>query len=256
MALKRRYTKKEDIPAGKEELYIEKDGAWILDVDAVEEIETLLRTVENVKGDKAKLQAKLAEYGDIDLEEARKLIADQQKNKDKKMIEEGKLDELLAQRTEAMRKGHETQTAKLTEQITKMQTRLAKELVDNRIMLEAKAAGVKAKAMDDVLLRGRSVFIYDPEQDAVLARDHEGKQRFGKDGKPLQPGDWIRGDLFETADHLFETGSGSGAPRGGGDGGGGGAQHTIKRSEARDPGKYQVAREAASKAGASLTIVD
>lgn len=251
--MKRRYTKKEDIPAGMEAAYKEVNGAWELDLeDGNEELELLKRSLEGAKGDKKKLQERIAMFDGIDPEIARQLIEQHTKAGEKKLLDEGKVEELFKTRIEKMVSDHEKTVKGLNDKLGGLSTRLKKELIDNRLMLAAQKAGVKASAVPDVLSRGRTIYDLNETMDDIVARDSKGAELYGKNGKVLQPEEWMT-TLAEEAEHLFERGNGSGAPR---DPNQTGGQHTIRRSEARDPGRYAQAKDAAAKAGVQLQIVD
>lgn len=255
MVMKRWYATKAEIPAEYAALpWIEKNGKFMLDIDISEDIANLTGALENERSAHRASKDKINSFADIDPEEARRLLAESRKQSDKKLIDAGKVEELLTQRTEELRKEYDKKIEELSKGSVALKTRLEKELIDNHILLEAKGAGVRDTAIDDVLLRGRQIFRL--EEDKVVARDGD-KQLFNKEGKEMGIGDWIRGPLLEKGPHLFNNAAGSGTQPGAGQGNGGQLQtHQISRADARDTNKYAAAKEAATKAGAQVQIVD
>ena len=227
----------------------------MLDVDLSEDIARISGALENERNDHRSTREKLKGFEGIDPEIAKQLLAEQRKNADKKLIDAGKVDELVAQRVDELRKSYDAQIAELKKGNEGLQGQLSKELIDNRILLEAKGAGVRDTAIDDVLLRGRQIFSL--KEGKVIALDGD-KPIYNKEGRDLGIGDWVRGSLLEKAPHLYNNPSGSGSNPGSGQGGNGAQADGFKisRTDARDTIKYSAAKEAAAKAGVGVVIVD
>jgi len=224
MPVKYKYKKEHasDIPENVKTLYVERDGFLILDADGAADAEDLREIRENniemlkligsrnVDEGKTKL-AKLAKIDPDEFERIKTELSSYEAGK------APKLEEILATRTEAMKKEHEK---KLTEKETSVQTltsRLSKVLIDDALVTAAASKGVLPSALEDVKLRGRQVFKL--EHDEVVAYGIDNKMRYGKDSKPLSIGEWME-ELALQAPHLFGANKGGGA--GGNSGGGGG----------------------------------
>lgn len=84
--------------------------------------------------------------------------------------------------------------------------------LDTEIQSASIDVGVKAKAMVDV--RGRALLAGWTlnEQGQPVLRNKSGLVEHGSDGYPLTLREWMRGPLYEEAEHIFEKGTGGGAP--------------------------------------------
>jgi hypothetical protein len=216
MALKVRYGKKEDIPAGKEDLYEEaSDGSWVLTVEGIDDhpgVKTLKTAFEKEKTDRKERAEKLRllqdAIGDLDLEEARKAIADSAALREKKLVSEGKVDQLLAERTAQMKADYEKRIAALDAKDKAATGQLEHLLITSQIQAHAAKLGVRPTALEDVTLRGRQLFRVKDGQ-AVAMRDEA--VVYGKDGTtPMGIEEWIR-NIQPEAPHLFEPSGGGGA---------------------------------------------
>lgn len=240
------------------------DGkSYVLDAEGVEDVRGLKSALDKMKAERKALDAKLKEvsdkFGDLDPEQARAALADLQKLQDKKLIDEGKVEELLQQRLQARDKEHERVVKnlekKLAEEATKASTtlrRLEEALIDNGLRSAAAKAGVKPAAMTDLVLRGKSVFkLHD---DRVTPFREDGEILYGKDPKaPMTMEEWIS-SLATDAAHLFEEnkGAGAGADRGRM----GGNRIVLTRDEARNVSRWREAQAQAEKSGAELIVQD
>jgi len=145
----------------------------------------LLKTNDGLK---TKLEG-LAGFDGLDAEEVREALATLQKQKDNKMISEGKLEELLGQRTDKMRSDYDGKMLSL-EQIIEKQTargdmfekRYSTTVIDAQIQnAVSEVASVRPGAMTDVLARARRVWSVNEDGDLLPQRD--GKVMYGADGK-------------------------------------------------------------------------
>lgn len=134
---------------------------------------------------------------------------------DKKMIEAGKLDELVAQKVERMRQDYENQIVALKKAVddkdvllTKTNDRLSEVLIDSEITKAVTAVGgVRKDAMQDIIARGKRVWRLEDGKPVPKEGD---KLLFGKDGKNAMTFDEWAAILFEQAPFLFEGSGGSG----------------------------------------------
>ena len=76
MALKSKYGSLKEIPAEDVRLYVERDGAWHLDVDAKEDKAKLEEFRANNIALKNQLAEQMKRFEGIDPEQVRKLLAD------------------------------------------------------------------------------------------------------------------------------------------------------------------------------------
>ena len=206
--------KLEDVPENLRAFYAPgSDGAFYLQVDGAVAKEKL----EEFRNNNVELLKKMELYKDIDPEMYKKLKAEHDKLQEGELIKAGKVEELVAQRVKAMQEDH---NAKVTELQTRYDTanrQLETLLIDNEVRSHAAKIGVAPTAIDDVLLRAKTVFKVENGQ--PVAKDAKGNTMYGKDGtNSLGIGDWAAG-LKETAPHLFLGSQGSGANNQGNRGG-------------------------------------
>jgi hypothetical protein len=222
------------VPEPARELYAEKDGKFHLQIDGM----VPKARLDEFRQNNIDLQKKFEAFDGIDPVKARELAVQAAKIREGELIAAGKVDELLSERTNAMRQEYD---AKLqAEQAARAATsrQLDAYLIDGGIQAAALKAGVKPSAMEDVLLRGRQVFRV--EEGKVVAKAGD-KEIFGKSGEALTFGEWLV-DLQKPAAHLFEPSQGTGAQ--GSQSGGAAKTMTRKQFDALAPGeKAKVARE-------------
>lgn len=198
------------VPEALREFYTEQDGKFALAVDGLvpkaklDEFRTNNITLAQER------DALRQQFDGIDPEKARALLARAQAEQDKKLIDAGKVDELVAQRVDAMRKDFESQLTGETTKSQKLQAQLENLLIDGAIRDAAARAGVRAAAIEDVLLRGRAVF---KVQDGKAVPMQGDQPIFGKTGDAMSMDEWVAG-LTTAAAHLFEPNRGGGAAGG------------------------------------------
>ena len=165
------------------------------------------------------LEEKAESYKDVDPELYAKMKVELADITDKKLIDEGKVDELLEQRTERMRKEYtdkfdkinvarqaaEDSVAKLTQ---KLNTSTLNELVTETL---AKKAVLQQGALADVLTRASASWKADSEGN-FTAYNRGGEVLYGSDGKaPITMEEWTE-TLVKEAPFLFEGSRGGESP--------------------------------------------
>ena len=130
----------------------------------------------------------------------------------KKRITMEKVDEIVTERTKAMKAEHTNQIDALQKANNGLTGQLNGLLIDGAVRNSAVEAKVKGAALEDVVLRAKQTFkVVDGK---AVAHDGEGAIIYGKDGSnPLSTVEWI-GGLKTSAPHLFETSKGGGAGAG------------------------------------------
>ena len=103
----------EPLDAIRKELYVEKDGKYVLDAEGVEDVtglkNALNATRAEVKKLKADLQATVDMCKDIDPDRARDAQKKLDEMEEKNLLDAGKVDELVRMKTERMRQDIESQ---------------------------------------------------------------------------------------------------------------------------------------------------
>lgn len=178
---------------------------------------------------------------DEELAEYRELQKEIQAVEEKGMIDEGAIEELVAQRTERMRTTYESQIAALTtkqDQLSKSlndaNSHLSSVVIDSEVSRAVTGVGkIRQGAMTDILGRARAVWKVVDGKPVAMNGD---TPVYSADGRtPLTFTEWSTG-LLESAPYLFEGSGGSGAGGGAGGtggaaGGGGGGGKVIARGD-------------------------
>lgn len=198
------------VPEALRTFYEEQDGKYTLSVEGMVPKAKLDEFRANNINLARERDALRQQYEGIDPQKARNLLEKYQKEQDRKLIDAGKVDELLTQRVEAMRTDYESQLQTEAKKSQTLQVQLEGLLIDGAIRDEAAKAGIRSSAIEDVLLRGRSVFRL-VEGKAVPM--HGDDIIFDKTGEAMSMGEWLRG-LATSAPHLFEPSRGAGAAGG------------------------------------------
>lgn len=223
--LKFRVTSLDEVPENARSLYAEHDGAFVLQVDGAVAKERLDEFRTNNVAMKKQLDDLAAKYKDVDPAKYQEYSEAARKLREKELVEAGKVDELVAERTAAMRSEQDKQIKAIAGERDSMKKQLESLVIDGALKDAAIKAGVAATAVDDVLLRGRTTFrLVDGK---AVAMDGD-KQLFGKDSEPLGVAEWVSG-LSEKAPHLFPASTGGGTPKGGSAATGG--AKTMKRAD-------------------------
>ena len=198
------------VPEALRGFYVEQEGRFTLDVEGLVPKARLDEFRENNIRLAQERDAMRQQYEGIDPAKARELLTKAQKEQDKKMLEAGRVDELVAQRVEAMRADYEAQLTGETSKSQKLQTQLETLLIDGALREAAARAGVRPSAIEDVLLRGHNLFrLVDGKALPVQGDD----VLYSKTGEALTMDEWLTG-LTSNAPHLFEPNRGAGAAGG------------------------------------------
>ena len=215
-------------------LYTKVGDTYVLDVDdtdyktKVDEFRNtnidLRQQIEKASGNDEeleKLRNIAKQFDGIDPEKARLAQEALQSIEDKKMIDAGRIDELVETRTEqrvqTLRSDLEGQITALTTDRDKYKTnseasmgQLNARIIDGDLKTAITDVGKLRKgALGDALSRGKSVWALNEEGTPVATVD--GEVVYGKDGKsPITMNEWA-GQLAFDAPHLFEGNVGGGA---------------------------------------------
>jgi len=195
----------ESVPEALRGEYVARDGKFYLSVDGVVPKERLDEFRNNNIAFKRELDDLKKTYEGVDVEKYKTLTAKEQQILDKKLIDAGKVDELVELRIAAMKTDHEKVVGTLTAENVSSKKQLEGLLIDSALRDAAAKSGVRVTAIDDVLLRGRQTFRL---HEGVATAFEGDKPVYGKNSEPLSIGDWV-GGLAERAPHLFEPSTGS-----------------------------------------------
>ena len=220
-ALKFKVKSKDEIPAGLETHYVERDGAWVLDADGVAEKSKLdeFRST-NVALMKERDDLKKRFEG-IDSEEVRRLGEEKQRLEEAQQLKAGETEKVIETRVKAARGELERQVSALASERDALNSRLVTIQIDQGVVATATKRGLRATAIPDITSRARSVFRL--VNGVPTAFESDGQTvRVGKDGTSAMNLEELIETQVSEAPHLFEGNAGSGAAGNGSGGVGGG----------------------------------
>ena len=226
MALKFKYASKELVPADQTSLYVERDGAWVLDVDGAADKSKLdeFRST-NVALLKERDELKKRFEG-IDPDEFRRLAEEKRRLEEAQQVKAGEVDKVIETRLKNARADWEKQFNAVTTERDALNARLTSIQIDQAVVTEATKRGLRPTAIPDITARARMTFRL--VNGVPQAFEADGMSvRFGKDGvTPMTLAEWIDAQVSD-APHLFESNAGGGAA---GNGSGG-----VGNRSARNP---------------------
>ena len=218
----------EELPEELKSYYTKKDDGYTLETDSSEKLNEFRDNNRNLFRENEQFKKKTDEL-ESKLEQLQKTVTE--KN-EKELMSEGKIDELLTQRTEAMRQSYEEKIENLSKNYETAEKTLDIHIVENQI----RDAAIKANAKND-----RAVDHIIRAIRPNLKRDGTNAVRVDKDGNPVMSEDGstpqgisdIVEELKVSDGFLFAESTGSGAT--GGNDQAVSAKKKIRRSEI---GKY------------------
>lgn len=228
------------LPEAVRTLYkaVEGKAGFHLDVDGLEDTAGLKSALSTERAT-AKAAKKVADealtnlkrFDGIDPEKTRALLSKFNDEEEAALIASGKVDEVINKRLSKREAEFNKQLAAAqgtAEAATGTANKFKTRVLDNHVRAAAAKAGIHAAAIDDALLRARSIFALNEEGDAVQLGS-DGAPVLGKDGKtPFTPSEWLE-SMKDAAPHWFPSGnSGGGAA---GDKGGKSGGTVMKRTE-------------------------
>jgi len=233
MGLKYKYGKREEIPAEQAALYVEREGAFVLDAEGVVEktrVEELRGKLEEFRTSNVTLLNENSElkkrFEGIDPEEVKRLAEAKRQLEEEQRLKEGKLTEVLETRLKNAKADWDKQLASVSGERDALNTRLAAIQIDQAVVTEATKRGLRPTAIPDITARARATF----KLVNGVPQAHEADQqtvRVGRDGfTPMTVAEWVEA-VVGDAPHLFEANAGGGAA-GSGSGGAATGHRSVK----------------------------
>jgi len=219
MALKFKFKSKDEIPADQQPLYVERDGAWCLDVDGAADKSKL----DEFRANNIALSNQLAEqkkrFEGIDPDSVRKLAEEKQRLEEAQQLKGGEVEKVYENRVKMMRADLEKQLSGKTEELNAANAQLTRIQIDQGVTTTATKRGLRLTAIPDITARARTVFRL--VDGAPRAYEADGQTvRVGKDGiTPMTLDEWVEQQVAD-APHLFESNAGGGAASNGSGGAG------------------------------------
>lgn len=225
MALKFKFKSKEEVPADQQAFYVERDGAWMLDVEGAVDKARL----EEFRANNIALSNQLAEqkkrFEGIDPDEVRKLAGEKQRLE---LLAQGhkpeEVERIVEGRLKTAKTEWDKQFAAVTSERDSLNARLTAIQIDQGVITVATKRGLRPTAIPDITSRARVVFRL--VDGAPRAYEADGQTvRVGRDGiSPMTLDEWVDQQVAD-APHLFESNAGGGAA---GNGSGGAGNRSVK----------------------------
>jgi len=159
----------------------------------------LIKNVDNLK----------AKFKGIDIDEYSKMQKEAQDLKDKKMINAGKVDELVEDKVNKIRTEQVAEMQKMKDTNANLSTQLNEQVVGTAVTVAAVKAGVVNTAIDDVITRAGGIWGVKDGKPVAVNKDGQAIWMEGST-EPLTLDKWME-SLNKTAPHLFGTSKGTGA---------------------------------------------
>jgi hypothetical protein len=220
MPLKYKYATKQEIPAEHQTLYVERDGAWLLDADGV----VSQAKLDEFRQNNITLTNQLKKFEGIDPDAVRQLAEEKRKLEEAAQIKAGEVDKVIEARLKAARAEWDKQHGVVVAERDTLTGRLTAIQIDQAVVTEATKRGLRPTAIPDITARARMNFKLVNGVPQAFEADGQ-TARMGKDGvTPMTLAEWVDA-LVSDAPHLFEANAGSGAA---GSGSGGAGNRSVK----------------------------
>ena len=211
MALKFKYATKKEIPAEHQSLYVERDGAWLLDADGV----VSQTKLDEFRQNNIALTNQLKKFEGIDPDAVRQLADEKRKLEEAAQLKAGEVDKVVEARLKAARAEWDKTHGVVVAERDALTGRLTAIQIDQAVVTEATKRGLRPTALTDITARARQTFKLVNGVPQAFEADGQ-TARMGKDGvSPMTLAEWVDA-LVSDAPHLFEANAGSGAAGSGG----------------------------------------
>ena len=210
MPLKYKYPTKQEIPAEQSALYVEREGAFYLDVEGVtDKVKADELRTHNIELRK-QIEERDARFNGIDPDQVRQLAAEKERLEEEQRLKDGKFQEVMESRLKTAKTEWEKQLTAVTTERDTLTTRLTAIQIDQGVITAATKRGLRPTAIPDITARARTVFKL--VNGVPQAFEADGKTvRYGKDGiTPMTLEEWVDAQVTD-APHLFESNAGGGA---------------------------------------------
>jgi hypothetical protein len=225
---KRKITALEDAPEGLRPFYVkQEDGSFLFDIEGdgditpgmLRELKAQAKAAEDAKAEMAK---RLDQYKDVDpakYQAGLKLLQNVEDENERKLLVEGKYEDVFRARVQKMAASHENEVAKLRElasthekAVKDMRRNLGRMKLESELVSAINTTGVKVQkgAMTDLVSRAASTYHIDDDGNPV-PRDSQGGIIRGSKGEPLPMTEFLSGLASGEGAFLFAPASGGNA---------------------------------------------
>ncbi|MEK9749192.1 MAG: hypothetical protein VW333_10760 [Pseudomonadales bacterium] len=218
----------DNLPEDIKEHYAQDGDNYVLQTDSNDKIDEFRNNNRTLYRENEELKKRQAEF-EKQLAESQKEV---QQRTEKELLNEGKIDELLDKRTEAMRQSYEEKINQLAQQYQAAEQTLDIHIVENQIRDAAIKAHARNDRAVDHIIRAIKPQLKRDGTSAVRV-DGQGNAVMGSDGKTPQGIPDLVEELRASDSFLFAESTGSGA-----NGGQNATQNGKKRIRRSEIGKY------------------
>lgn len=191
-------------------------------------------------------EKRLKDVGEINVEEYRELKKLAEDQKKKKMVDAGKIDELLAESGAQLEAKFAKERDAITQENQTLKSQVKNLVINDRLKESALKLAAHEAALPDIVKRADGVWDIQDGQPVALSGDGT---PILKEGHRITLDEWIA-DLQSSAPHLFKQSKGAGVNPGAGNGVQGGP--VVKRSEMDSYQKSQYVAKYGQEAYLSL----
>lgn len=198
---------------GSNEPEITPEVKALIDSAVAEATKGLKNTNAAIKLEKKELSEKLKAFDGIDPEAIGAILKRFADDEESSLIKEGKIDEVLNKRTQRMKAEADKRVSTAEDALKKASERsqrLVAKAIDREVMAAASEAGIHKHAIEDAVIRARSMFQLDDEDNVIAAEDIT-----NVNGEPLTLKEWFT-DMKEKAPHWFPASASGGGASGSG----------------------------------------
>ena len=210
MPLKYKYPTQQEIPAEQSALYVEREGAFYLDVEGVtDKVKADELRTHNIELRK-QIEERDARFEGIDPEAVRQLAAEKLRLEEEQRLKDGKFQEVMESRLKAQKVDSDKLLTSVTGERDAYFAQLTAIQIDQGVLTAATKRGLRPTALPDITARARQTFKL--VNGVPQAFEADGKTvRYGKDGiTPMTLEEWMDTQVSD-APHLFEANAGGGA---------------------------------------------
>ena len=210
MPLKYKFVKREEIPTEQSALYVEREGAFYLDVEGVtDKVKADELRAHNIELRK-QIEERDARFEGIDPEAVRQLAAEKERLEEEQRLKDGKFQEVMESRLKAQKVDADKLLSSVTGERDAYFAQLTAIQIDQGVLTAATKRGLRPTALPDITARARQTFKL--VKGVPQAFEADGKTvRYGKDGiTPMTLEEWMDTQVSD-APHLFEANAGGGA---------------------------------------------
>jgi len=232
MPLKYKYPTQQEIPAEQSALYVEREGAFYLDVEGVtDKVKADELRTHNIELRK-QIEERDARFEGIDPDAVRQLAAEKLRLEEEQRLKDGKFQEVLADKLKAQKVDSDKLLTSVTGERDAYFAQLTAIQIDQGVLTAATKRGLRPTALPDITARARQTFKL--VNGVPQAFEADGKTvRYGKDGiTPMTLEEWVDAQVTD-APHLFESNAGGGAASNGA-GGAAGINRSVKNPYRKD----------------------